>query len=58
MSKGNGSAQRARLKAARQALEANSRRERRAGIRHETARHQRLNSEVIKAEKAVPWWRR
>lgn len=48
----------ARLKAARAALEANSRREKRAGIRAETAKFRKLNRDVIEAEKAVSWWRR
>lgn len=46
------------LKKARKALDVNSRRERKAGIKHETAAFRRLNRAVIVAEKNVSWWRR
>jgi hypothetical protein len=45
-------------KKARKALEDNAKREKRAGIKDETARFRKLNSDVIKAEKHVSWWRR
>lgn len=45
-------------KAARKALEDNSRAERKAGIRDETPRYLELNAAVAEAEKHVPWHRR
>lgn len=45
-------------RAAREALYANSEREKAAGIRHETDEYHRLNDAVWKAEKNLPWWRR
>lgn len=48
----------AKLKAAREALHANSDRETAAGIREGTPEYQRLNKAVIDAEKDVAWWRR
>jgi hypothetical protein len=48
----------AEYKAARKALEDNSRAERRAGIREETDTYLELNARVLEAEKNVPWYRR
>jgi hypothetical protein len=45
-------------KAARKALDDNSRAERKAGIRDETDTYLELNARVLEAEKNVPWYRR
>jgi len=45
-------------RAARRDLERLGRREKSRGVRHETAEFRRANARVIKAEKAVPWWKR
>lgn len=47
-----------RYKDALAALHANQEREEAAGIREETPEYQRLNQDVLDAEKDVPWWRR
>ena len=47
----------AQLRAARQALAANSEREEAAGITRETGTFRRLNQAVVTAEGNVPWWR-
>ena len=52
------SARRDRYRAADMALAENSTREMRAGIREETDEYLRLNSAVIDAEEACPWWAR
>jgi len=45
------------LRAARKALEDNSRREQAAGIDWETPEYLALNHAVIEAEQGVRWWR-
>lgn len=45
-------------KAARKALEENSRTEKAAGIREETDTYLELNARVLETEKNVPWYRR
>jgi hypothetical protein len=45
-------------KAARKALEENSRTEREAGIREETDTYLELNARVLETEQNVPWYRR
>lgn len=44
--------------AAKQALHANQREEKKAGIREETDTYVALNTAVVEAEKNVPWYRR
>jgi hypothetical protein len=46
------------LKAAKQELAKLSAKERKAGIRHETAAYRKANERVAAAEKSVSWWRR
>ncbi|MEV4861470.1 hypothetical protein [Streptomyces ossamyceticus] len=46
----------AEMKAADKALNANSDRERRAGIRHETPEYQRLNAAANEAAAKVSFW--
>lgn len=47
-----------KYKAAKRDLERLAKRERRAGIKHETDAFNRANHRVVEAEKNVPWWRR
>jgi hypothetical protein len=46
----------AEMKAADKALNENSDREHRAGIRHETPTYQRLNAAANEAAEKVSWW--
>lgn len=50
----------AEYKKAKKALDANSERERKAGIRDETPEYLRLNAAVNEAleNQSLPWWRR
>jgi len=47
-----------RHRASKSALNANSEREHKRGVRDETVTYYQLNEAVIESEKHVPWWAR